>query len=58
MGKCPPQTSESTLRHHELIRLRGELKTAVDKEKLRGSRPSAGPDSDTGVRVVQTAPQE
>lgn len=32
VGKCPPQTSESTRRHQELIRLRGELKTAVDKE--------------------------
>lgn len=32
VGKCPPQTSASTLRHHELIRLRGELKVAVDKE--------------------------
>ena len=32
VGKCPPQTSESTLRHHELIRLRGELKVAIDKE--------------------------
>ena len=32
VGKCPPQTSANTLRHHELVRLRSELKAAVEKE--------------------------
>lgn len=32
VGKCPPQTSESTLRHHELVRLKSELKVAIEKE--------------------------
>ncbi len=32
VGKCPPQTSANTLRHHELVRLRGELKAAIEQE--------------------------
>ena len=32
VGKCPPQTSANTLRHHELVRLRGELKSAIEQE--------------------------
>ena len=32
VGKCPPQTSANTLRHHELMRLRSELKSSVEKE--------------------------
>jgi protein arginine kinase activator len=32
VGKCPPQTSANTLRHHELMRLRSELKAAVEQE--------------------------
>ncbi len=32
VGKCPPQTSANTLRHHELVRLRSELKAAVEQE--------------------------
>jgi protein arginine kinase activator len=32
VGKCPPRTSESNRRHYELLRLRGELKAAVEAE--------------------------
>lgn len=32
MGKCPPQTSANTLRHHELMRLRSELKSLIERE--------------------------
>ncbi len=32
VGKCPPQTSANTMRHHELMRLRSELKAAVEQE--------------------------
>ena len=32
VGKCPPQTSANTLRHHELMRLRSELKSSVERE--------------------------
>lgn len=32
VGKCPPKTSESKLRHHELMRLRSELKSSIERE--------------------------
>ena len=32
VGKCPPQTSANTLRHHELMRLRSELKASIERE--------------------------
>jgi len=32
VGKCPPKTSANTLRHHELMRLRSELKSFVERE--------------------------
>jgi len=32
VGKCPPQTSANTVRHHELMRLRSELKSFVERE--------------------------
>ncbi len=32
VGKCPPQTSSNTLRHHELMRLRSELKASIERE--------------------------
>ncbi|RLS55152.1 MAG: DNA helicase UvrBC [Planctomycetota bacterium] len=33
VGKCPPETSDSVLRHHEMVRLRNELKAAVEQER-------------------------
>ncbi len=33
VGKCPPETSQSVLKHHEMVRLRNELKAAVEHER-------------------------
>ncbi len=32
VGKCPPRASDSSRRHYDLIRLRSQLKAAVDDE--------------------------
>ena len=32
VGKCPPLVSESSRRHYKLLRLRSQLKTAVEEE--------------------------
>lgn len=32
VGKCPPLASDSSRRHHELLRLRSQLKSAVAEE--------------------------
>ncbi len=32
VGKCPPRASDSSRRHYELLRLRSELKSAIDDE--------------------------
>jgi protein arginine kinase activator len=58
VGKCPPQTSESTLRHHELIRLRGELKTAVDKENYEEAARLRDRIQTLESEASQPAPQE
>ena len=32
VGKCPPRVSDSSRRHYELLRLRNDLKAAIDDE--------------------------